>query len=135
MPNKGRGEIEFEVGGRSYILRPSFETLAAIEDATDKGAAELLLSVNTLTQKVKHVVATLWVAAKRSGNGTLPGLNEFGELIRSDLGMAAASSIMREFLSIACCSDKQIAEAEDKENEDEDETEAPPSKPSEEAAS
>ena len=56
MPNKGRGEVELEVDGRSYVLRPSFETLSAIEDATDKGAAELLLSVGLAKMKPGDVV-------------------------------------------------------------------------------
>lgn len=130
MSNKGRGEIELRVDGRSYVLRPSFETLSAIEDATDKGAAELLLSVGRSTMKLGDVVTVLWLAAKRSKNRDVPDIGKFGEKIRTELGMIKASRLMSEFLTNGVSSDKQIELAAQRE---EDETkDADPSQPSEE---
>lgn len=128
MPNSKRGEMDLEVGDRTYLLRSSFDAMTAIEDATDKGVGELLLSVATATFKFRDAVMVLWVAARRSGNKDLPSFDKFGELLRTEVGAAAAGSKMREFLSIASASDQQLADAEeaDKEPESPD-----PSKPGE----
>lgn len=131
MPNKGRGEVELTVDGRTYVLRPAFETLSAIEDATDKGVGELILSITTSSHKFKDVVTTLWIAAKRSKNRDVPGLVEFGELIRTEMGMIPAARLMAEFLGNASISDKQLSVIEQEaENDTKD---ADPSPPSEEA--
>ncbi len=129
MPNKGRGEIEIKVGGQSYVLRPSFGTMAEIEDATDKSAAELLLRGRNDASKLKakEVVTVLWVAATRSKNRNVPSIEEFGEKIRREMGIVSATVTMLHFLGNSICSDEQREQAEA-----ESQDEADPSEPSEE---
>lgn len=137
MPNKGRGEVELTVGGRTYVLRPSFETMAAIEDATDTGAVDLLTRgrENTASLKMNHVVTVLWVAAKKSKNRDVPPIEEFGELLRTKMGLIKAMTIMLHFLGNSLCSDKQREEAEaaaEDETRLRDAVDTDPSQPSEE---
>jgi hypothetical protein len=40
-PNLHRGEVAIELAGRSYVLRPTFEALSAIETDPGAGLAEL----------------------------------------------------------------------------------------------
>ena len=132
MVNKARGETELKVDGRTYILRPSFETLSAVEDATQKGTMDLLAAIRRGRPRMKDIVVTLWVAAKANkDNRDVPEIEEFGELIRRGQGLIPAGKVMLEFLGSSVATDKQLREAE--EEADEEKTKDPdPSKPSEE---
>jgi hypothetical protein len=131
--NKARGEVELEVGGRSYVLRPSFETLSAIEDATGKGAMDLILSIRSTTITMKDIVVILWIAAKGSKNKEIPKVAEFGEDIRRGQGLTAAGWIALGFLSSSISTDEQMEEAA-KEAEEGDTKDVDPSEPSEESS-
>lgn len=137
MPvNRARGEIEFEVDGRSYILRPSFELLSVVEDATDKGAIELLQLLQTDRCRSKDTVTTLWIAAKANKNNkNVPEIEEFGENIRNEIGLIPASRIMLKFLTVALSTNKQIQVVEDALVADQEgkTKDADPSKPSEDS--
>ncbi len=134
MPSKARGEVELKLDGRTYVLRPSFEIMSAIEDATEKGTIELLTQIQNQTVKMKDVVASLWIAAKRSKNRDVPTIERFGENIRSEFGLVEAWRVLRDFLGVAVSTDKQLEEAEAKiaAEEEEDTKDSDPSEELEE---
>ena len=133
--NKARGEQELEVDGRSYVLRPSFETLSKIEDITNRGAIELIGQIREQTISMKNIVVILWMAAKGSGNRDVPGITEFGEFMRRGQGLAVVGFVALGFLSASISTDQQLEEAaaEAKALED-DPSDSDPSEPSEEQA-
>ena len=134
MPNKGRGEVKLEVGGRSFILRPSFELMTAIETATDKSVAELIVGLGSTT-KLTDLVTVLWVAATRSKNRDVPPIEKLGEQILGEFGYAGAHTIVRDFLITGSSSDKQyeVIQKEILQAEEASETkDADPSPPPEE---
>ena len=42
MANKQRGEVEVELGGKTWTMRPAFQALAEIEDMTGLGIAAVV---------------------------------------------------------------------------------------------
>ncbi len=131
MLNKARGEVELKVDGRSYILRPSFKVLSAIEDATQKSTMELLAGIRSGRPLMKDIVVTLWVAAHgNKDNRDVPGVEDFGESIRRKEGLIKVGSVMLAFLGSSVATDEQLKDAIEQEEES-DTKDADPSQPSE----
>lgn len=61
--NPHRGEAEIKVGDKTYVLRPSFENLAAIEAATGARLLPLARRFGALDFGVVDIVAVLNAAA------------------------------------------------------------------------
>lgn len=51
--NKTRGEHELELGGVTYLLRPSHEALDAMEQETDRSVLELMRLANSGALKLR----------------------------------------------------------------------------------
>ena len=129
--NKARGEMDLEVDGRSFVLRPSFETLSKIEDVTNRGTVELIGQIRDQTISMKNIVLVLWMAAKGSKNRDVPGIEKFGEAIRRGMGLASAGLVALGFLSSSISTDEQLEEAAAEADDTKDELD--PSEPSEDS--
>lgn len=66
--NKLRGEIEIDIEGESYILRPTFDAIASIESKTDKSLVKIatLLSQNDI--RVADLTEIIFQGAKAANN-------------------------------------------------------------------
>ncbi len=112
MLNRERGEVALVIGSKSYILRPTFDTLIAIEEVTDKGAIELLQGIQTQTLKFGDMVKALWVAAKRNkSNLDVPSMEKLGVALQKDIGMVQAARVLLNFLGNAVSTEQQLKEA------------------------
>ncbi len=137
MPNKGRGEVELEVDGRTYVLRPSFETMAAIESALDISGSELMTKGRNdpSSPKLIQMVTVLHLAIKGTKeNKRVPTIARFGESMRRELGVTGTCNVMMSFLVNSILSDAQREKIEAQFAEDEDDDkdkESDPSEPSE----
>lgn len=99
MANANRGEVEITLAGDSYTLRPSFQALCEIEEATGMGIAALLRRYGDGAFGVRDVAAVLW-AGIRATDRQAPRMNEIGEIIVEE-GLAAFVEPVGRFLARA----------------------------------
>lgn len=52
MASKFKGEVELDLGGKTYVLRPSFEAIDAVETTLGKSAFDLLIGCRNLALKL-----------------------------------------------------------------------------------
>ncbi len=57
--NAARGEHSLELGGRTYLLRPSMEAVNAIEDALDLSSAQILARANASALRLAEVAVIM----------------------------------------------------------------------------
>lgn len=134
MPNKGRGEVEFEAGGRTYLLRPSFETMSAIETELDMSGSELMRMSQQDPSKPKmtQMMTVVYLAVKGTKeNKKVPSISRLGESMRSELGVTGITHVAMSFLVNSILSDAQREKIE-AEFDDEETKDADPSRPSQE---
>lgn len=87
MANEKRGEIDLELAGESYVLRPSYEAIQAFEAQTGKSLIELAQAAGDGTMSLANaaIVATECIKAwgKATDNTTARAVNvrRIGELI------------------------------------------------------
>jgi hypothetical protein len=85
--NKDRGEVELILDGTPYVLRPSYEAIAAFEADTGRGLLELakLADAGTLTSSEVAAIAVRSIQAhgRATKDAMLTGVNarKIGELI------------------------------------------------------
>lgn len=63
MTNAVRGEVAFAAGDRTFVLRPTFEVLCAIEDRLNTGVIELAERIAQRRHGVRDIGAVLFEAA------------------------------------------------------------------------
>jgi hypothetical protein len=71
LPNNLRAEIAIELGGVNYNLRPTFNALCEIEEASNTSVINLLISFDQRGIFLKEVVAII-KAGIRGANGKVP---------------------------------------------------------------
>lgn len=67
MANNFRGELDFEVGGVKYILRPSFQGLLEIEEKSGLGLMELVNQIGNGKLSTRQAVAIVYGGIIGSG--------------------------------------------------------------------
>lgn len=67
MANRQRGEVNVELNGARYTMRPSFEALAEIEDRTGVGLLGLMLRIRD--HRTTDIVTVIY-AGVAIGHGT-----------------------------------------------------------------
>lgn len=60
MPNAVRGEVEIELNGKKYILRPDFEAIAEIEDRLGIGIHGLMFKFAEKKSGIKDVAGLIY---------------------------------------------------------------------------
>lgn len=128
--NAARGEVSLEMDGKEYVLRPEFETMLKIEDATGKGAMQMLRHGGDDLLTFREITTILWLAARESGNKAVGKFETFGEKLRKELGMVRSLRVALAFLGSAVSSEDQI-EAVVAALDEDGEADADPSEPSE----
>lgn len=66
--NKHRGEVEYKVGDRELILRPTNEAMQEIQDKLDIGLLRLALIFNNLDGRIEQAARIIYEGAKASGS-------------------------------------------------------------------
>ncbi len=123
MPaNTKVGELDLELGGKSYVLRPSFEVMQAVENLTGKACSEIIMDINRGTPRATEIVQVLWSGASRN-NKKVPAFGKFGQLLSREMGIPNAGALAGIFLTNGMLSDDQL-EAHAAKVEAEEEAEA-----------
>jgi hypothetical protein len=65
--NPQRGEVEIELGGRRFVMRPTFQAIAEMEKQTGRGVIELLQSLSDGGLKVSELAAIITAGLKAAG--------------------------------------------------------------------
>lgn len=112
--NPVRGEITVELGqpAVSYVLRPSYEAIVAIETATDKGLMRLFRDANdgnlSLSNCAEIVSQCVRAQGRAKNDPFLAGVqaDRIGQLImESDLGLAGVLGRITVLIGFAMCGD------------------------------
>lgn len=77
MANKQRGEAKFDIKGKSYILRPTFEALCQIEDELGESIISVAGKNISGTLTLPQIVKIIEIAIV----GEKPDANDVGETI------------------------------------------------------
>lgn len=93
--NPHRGEVEVTLGGKSYVLRPTFEAMAAIERVTGTRLLPLARRFGELDFGLVDIAAIIDIAAVEK-----PPKGTTGTLVL-EAGLAATGVLVAGFLSEA----------------------------------
>ena len=98
MANPHRGEVEIELGGETYILRPTFHALVEIEERLGEGIVALTSRLSRGDIRLKDV-ATILHAGMRAVRGTkVMPYEELGRLVVAH-GFTSTDLKIVEFLT------------------------------------
>lgn len=67
MSNPYRNEVEVDLNGTKYTLRPTFEALAEIEKKLDQSMWEILEDVSKGKVRIEHIAFILEMGIKAAG--------------------------------------------------------------------
>jgi hypothetical protein len=67
MSNIERAEIDIIIGGKSYVMRPSFNALCEIEQSVGKSIITLLISFDQRGILLKEIIYIIKAGLKASG--------------------------------------------------------------------
>ena len=106
--NGKRGEVSLTLDGKDYVLRPSFEAILEIEDATGKGLVEIVraaLQQRLTISEIGTVTAALMRAWGREVDdlgAKAASADKVARLIfECDNGAAAVQAAIAQLLTIA----------------------------------
>ena len=68
MTNTARGEVAFELGGETYVLRPSFGAVAEIEDAIGTNLFEMGRKLERAEVTARELVTFAHACVTQSGH-------------------------------------------------------------------
>lgn len=80
MANKEIGEVELELGGKTYTLKPSFKALVEIEDKAGLPCLSIAQDISNGKLAVKSVVAILYGGLVGAGVKDL-SFDQVGEFV------------------------------------------------------
>ncbi len=106
--NRHRGEVEITLAGKSYVMRPTFGALAAIEAKTGEGIAELLERMRTGRVRITDVTAVIWAGLGATGEPVT--YEKVGELV-AEIGLDSLAVPVSMFLLNACKGGQASGEA------------------------
>lgn len=99
MANKFKGDISFDVNGKSYTMRFSANALCELEDATGMGINALLAQLSDpASMRLKMVRAVLWAGLRDHHSDVT--LHQAGEII-TDLTLPRAMELASKSFELA----------------------------------
>ena len=113
MANKMRGEVTVKLFGKTMTMRPTFQSMAAIEGRLGMGCIPLMRLIATQDFGVVHIVVVLTEGLKGAGYPATE--NRVGEEV-VEVGFTKFARPVSEFLRLALGADKK---EEDELGEDE----------------
>lgn len=97
MANEAVGEKNVTLGGRQFLLRPSFRAIVEIENKTGKSVLELFNAFKGQRVSASETVAILSATIKAGGGSDIPSDDDLGDLIFSE-GILNVQAIAVEVL-------------------------------------
>ena len=67
IANGARGEVTFELGGETYLLKPEFGVIARIEQALDTSLFKLAMKAELFDLRAEELVRTIKVVLAANG--------------------------------------------------------------------
>jgi hypothetical protein len=98
MANALRGEVDLQVGDKTYTLRLSINAIAEVETLLDKGINEILATLDPATARIGTLRAILWGSLQEHHPEVT--LLDAGELIGA-VGAEKAGPIIGEAIKAA----------------------------------
>jgi hypothetical protein len=79
--NSAIGEVKINLGGRDWVLRPSFAAIEEMESTTKRGVVELLMTLKQGTYRISDMAAVVraCMAAALPETDHCPTLRQVGE--------------------------------------------------------
>jgi hypothetical protein len=100
MANKHRGEVEIRLAGKAYVMAPTWEAIAEIEQSTGRGIVELANRFIQQRYGLVEMAAVVFAGIKAGNNEFLakPTLEGTGRMILLD-GVANFAAPVTLFLA------------------------------------
>lgn len=129
--NKLRGEVEIELAGEKWCLRPTFEALSNIEGKLNKSIPEIVGEQRRGSIRLSTVATVIWEGMVAANEGKPPihknrAMNrlryeEVGEMIVHDgLTSVILQDALFLFLLYGLAGDQKMSEAEKKATQEEE---------------
>ena len=80
MTNESRGEVDVVLDGKTWTMRPDFQTLRAIEHKAGMSALKLIRVIGEGAASLDHIVTVLELGLK-AANDDAPGFDQIGEMV------------------------------------------------------
>ena len=81
MANRQRGEVEIELAGKQYLLRPTFEALCELEDRSSTSILEIVSSMEGGKIRLKELTLVIWAGLFGADPTTKLELKDVGDLV------------------------------------------------------
>jgi hypothetical protein len=131
MANKQRGELTVTLGEREFVMRPTFEAIANIEDKLGMSVPQLISRLSASDMKLTFIATIIWEGILAANGGKPPKLNEdvdtsprmrykdVGEMIFSEglLAVMKQEAVLK-FLVHSMAGDRVMSDVEDKKEVD-----------------
>lgn len=106
MANTKRGDVDIDIGGEPYTMRPSFEALCEIEAATGKGILLLASEFANGNIEVTKVAQIIYAGLGGFDKKTRPSFREVGNEVQA-VGLIKMAGIVTNFLVAAISGDSE----------------------------
>lgn len=97
--NKHRGEVEIELGGKTYVIRPTFQCMCEIEAGTGKGVMALAIAWAARNFGIADAAVIVTAGMKAAGEEGAT-LQKVGDMI-FEVGLANVTAPIAKFLEMA----------------------------------
>lgn len=99
MANARRGEVDIRLAGKKYVMRPTFDALAAIEDMTGRSLQITGQSVMAGSVRAVEIAAVILCGIRAVDPDTDLTVSDIGTAIMDDGGVAAVRQPVIDFLA------------------------------------
>ena len=124
MANTERGEVDIQLGARTYVLKPSFDAIANIENWTGKSIQELLAAASNGTQKFSDLVHCVRAGMLAAGNKKTPSFQALGQRCLDAQHQEGGEFQIAVYTFMAnCITGGRTRDAGDESNDDDDDDE------------
>ena len=96
MMNPLKGEVELELGGKTYTTRLTIDALVRIETALDKGIIEIVNDLSNAKTRINWLMVVLLQALRGGGNDFKD--NDVKEILTKE-GVASATVKVAQMLA------------------------------------
>ena len=114
VPNPHRGDVEIELGGRTMLMRPTFEAIVEAETRTGLGLVTLAGKAAVAELSLSHLTSIITAGLKASGEGAT--YKAVGPMV-FEAGISSVHQPVVDYLTNALNGGKPMGEAKAPETE------------------
>lgn len=121
MANKHRGEVDVELCGKTYTLRPSFSANCEFEDLSGTTIFEALQGLRNSKAPMRMIAAAIWAGIRGANPGKereCPSFSDVGEMVYK-AGPGAVLTTVLQYLANAIAGEEALEENAEQDDDEE----------------